>query len=111
MSTTHLPLFERLTGLLNPLNPAELHGLLCGLLCTDPEITGDQWLRHAHEVLIEDAEFSPPVRETLAKLLEYGAAQMNDSDGSATPLLPDDEAPLSQRPMPSAPGVRVCCMA
>lgn len=97
MSTTHLPLFERLTGLLNPLNPAELHGLLCGLLCTDPEITGDQWLRHAHEALIEDAEFSPSVRETLAKLLEYGAAQMNDSDGSATPLLPDDEAPLSQR--------------
>ncbi|MCK7574752.1 MAG: hypothetical protein MZV65_01855 [Chromatiales bacterium] len=30
------PYLERLTRLLDPLDPAELHGLLCGLLCADP---------------------------------------------------------------------------
>lgn len=97
MSTAHSPLFEHLTGLLTPLNPAELHGLLCGLLCVDEGLNGDQWLHYAGEVLAEGAELSKPVREVLAKLLEYGIAQMKDSDGSITPLLPDDDAPLNQR--------------
>ena len=96
MSTAHSPLFEHLTGLLTPLNPAELHGLLCGLLCVDEGLNGDQWLHYAGEVLAEGAELSKPVREVLAKLLEYGIAQMKDSDGSITPLLPDDDAPLNQ---------------
>jgi uncharacterized protein YgfB (UPF0149 family) len=97
MSTAHLPLFEHLTGLLNPLNPAELHGLLCGLLCADEGLNSDQWLHYAGEMLVEEVELSEPVREVLAKLLQYGIAQMKDSDGSITPLLPDDDAPLNQR--------------
>lgn len=97
MSTAHTPLFERLTGLLTPLNPAELHGLLCGLLCADESLSGAQWLHYAGEILTEGAELPMPVCEVLAKLLEYGIAQMKDSDGSITPLLPDDDAPLNQR--------------
>ncbi|MBK8535988.1 MAG: UPF0149 family protein [Candidatus Competibacteraceae bacterium] len=97
MSTAHSPLFEHLTGLLTPLSPAELHGLLCGLLCADDGLSSDQWLHHAGEVLAEGAELSDPVRDVLEKLLQYGIAQMQDADGSITPLLPDDDAPLNQR--------------
>ncbi|MFZ1643388.1 MAG: UPF0149 family protein [Candidatus Contendobacter sp.] len=97
MSATHLPLFERLTRLLDPLDPAELHGLLCGLLCADPTIDSDRWLALAREELAEGAELADPVRELLAKLLEFGAAQLNAPEGSVTPLLPDDDAPLRQR--------------
>lgn len=97
MSAAHVPLFERLTRLLDPLDPAELHGLLCGLLCANPTLDRDRWLAVAREELVEGAELTEPVCDLLAKLLEFGAAQLNADDGSVTPLLPDDDAPLNQR--------------
>lgn len=97
MSTAHLPLFERLSRLLNPLDPAELHGLLCGLLCADPTLDRDRWLALAREELAEGVELTESVRDLLARLLEFGAAQLNADDGSVTPLLPNDDAPLRQR--------------
>jgi hypothetical protein len=97
MPSTRLPLFERLARLLDPLDPAELHGLLCGLLCADANLDRDRWASHARELLAEDGEFSQPVRDLLSKLLDCGIAQLNAPDGSVTPLLPDDDAPLSQR--------------
>ena len=111
MPSTHLPLFERLTRLLDPLNPAELHGLLCGLLCADADLNCDQWVRHVREVLADDVEFSQPVRDLLSKLLEYGIAQLNAPDWSVTLLLPDDDAPLSSGSMRLGPGARACCTA
>lgn len=96
MATLHQPLFERLSRLLDPLDPAELHGLLCGLLCTDPHLDPEQWLLHATEPL-DDSELSPALRDLLLKLFDYGAAQLNASDCSIMPLLPDDESPLRQR--------------
>lgn len=97
MSAAPLPWFERLTRLLDPLDPAELHGLLCGLLCADPGIDRKRWLALVREELAEGEELAEPVRDLLSKLLEFGAAQLNAVDGSVTPLLPDDDAPLRQR--------------
>ena len=97
MSTAHIPLFERLTRLLDPFDPAELHGLLCGLLCADPTLDRNRWLALARVELAEGAELTDPVCDLLAKLLEFSAAQLDATDGSVTPLLPDDDAPLNQR--------------
>jgi uncharacterized protein YgfB (UPF0149 family) len=97
MSTTNQPLFERLTRLLDPLNPAELHGLLCGLLCADRDLDREQWLIHAREQLTDDVQLAEPTRDLLLKLFEYGAAQLNAPDWTVTPLLPDDDTPLRQR--------------
>ena len=97
MSASNHPLFERLRPLLDPLNPAELHGLLCGLLCAEGELAQDRWLQMAREALADDVELSPSVKDLLAKLLDYGVAQLHDPDCSITPLLPDDSAPLLQR--------------
>lgn len=97
MRSTDPPLFERLALLLDPLDPAELHGLLCGLLCADANLNREQWLRHVREELAKDAEFSEPVQDLLLKLFDYGAAQLNASDWSLALLLPDDDAPLHQR--------------
>ncbi|MDG4595240.1 MAG: UPF0149 family protein [Candidatus Contendobacter sp.] len=97
MSTAHLPLFECLSRLLNPLGPSELHGLLCGLLCADPALDRDRWFALAREELVESGELTDSVRDLLAKLLEFGATQLNADDGSVAPLLPDDDAPLRQR--------------
>lgn len=90
-------LFERLRPRLDPLDPAELHGLLCGLLCLDAELDRDRWLDYAREALADGNQWSEPVGDLLAKLLEFGAAQMNAPDWPVTPLLPDDDAPLRQR--------------
>ncbi len=97
MLASHSPVFERLTRLLDPLNPAELHGLLCGLLCADPNLNCDRWLSCVHEELADMGESSESADDLLRKLFEYGAAQLSDSDCAATPLLPEDEAPLRQR--------------
>ena len=96
-ATEHQPIFERLTRLLDPLDPAELHGLLCGLLCADPNLSRAQWLAHAGDDLIEDLEVSEETQTVLLKLFDYGSAQLSDPDGAVTPLLPDDETPLRQR--------------
>jgi len=95
--TTHQPLFTRLAPLLEPFHPAELHGLLCGLLCAEGDLTRDRWLLLAGEALADDAVLSASVQDLLAKLLDYGVAQLNDPDCAVTPLLPDDDAPLLQR--------------
>ncbi|MBL8250422.1 MAG: UPF0149 family protein [Candidatus Competibacter sp.] len=93
----HPPIFERLTRLLDPLDPAEVHGLLCGLLCADPDLGREQWLARAGDDLIEDLDLSDDARTLLLELFDYVAAQLNDPDGAVTPLLPDDETPLRQR--------------
>lgn len=97
MPSTHSPLFERLSRLLDPLDPAELHGLLCGLLGAGQTLDRDRWLNLVHEELVEGAELSESNGDLLSKLREYGIAQLNAPDGSVTPLLPDDDAPLHQR--------------
>ncbi len=97
MLASHSPVFERLTRLLDPFNPAELHGLLCGLLCADPHLNCDRWLRCVHEELADEGEISEPADDLLRKLFDYAAAQLSDADCAVTPLLPEDEAPLQQR--------------
>ena len=97
MLASHSPVFERLTRLLDPFNPAELHGLLCGLLCADPNLNCDRWLSCVHEELADEGESSEPADDLLRKLFEYGAAQLSDADCAVTPLLPEDEVPLQQR--------------
>jgi len=97
MSAHDLSLFERLQPLLDPLDPAEVHGLLCSLLCLDADLDRDRWLDYARNALADGGEWSERVTDLLANLLEFGAAQMNALDWPVTPLLPDDHAPLRQR--------------
>ena len=97
MMPDDLPLFDRLGQLLDPIDPAELHGLLCGLLCVSADLRCDQWLDYARQALTEGCEWPNPTDDLLAKLLEFGVAQMNAPDWSVTPLLPDESAPLRQR--------------
>ena len=90
-------LFDSLSQLLDPIDPAELHGLLCGLLCLDAHLDCDRWLHYAQEALTDGSSRSESVGSLLAKVLEFGMAQMNSPDWSVKLLLPDDDAPLRQR--------------
>ena len=97
MAVQDSSLFERLSALLDPLNPAELHGLLCGLLCIDATLDHERWLSCVGAALADEGELPPAFTEVLVKLLEFGAAQMSAAEGSVAPLLPDDDTPLRQR--------------
>lgn len=90
-------LFERLQPLLDPVDPAELHGLLCSLLSLDAKLDCGRWLDCARQALAGGDEWPEGVADLLAKLLEFGTAQMNAPDWPVTPLLPDDDTPLRQR--------------
>lgn len=96
-ATRQQPIFERLSRLFDPLDPAELHGLLCGLLCAESALSHEQWLAYARAQLDQDIKLADSARDALLSFYEYGAAQLNDSAGSVTPLLPDDDTPLDQR--------------
>ncbi|MCP5158484.1 MAG: UPF0149 family protein [Gammaproteobacteria bacterium] len=89
--------FEHLSRLLAPIDPAELHGLLCGLLCARINPDRNQWLLHAREMLADDSEFSSTVNDLLWQWFDEGIIRINSLDEPITPLLPDDDAPLSQR--------------
>ena len=78
-ATNHQPIFERLIRLLDPLDPAEVHGLLCGLLCADRELSREQWLLHASELAEDDVELTEPARDVLLKLFEYGSCLLYTS--------------------------------
>jgi yecA family protein len=97
MSDQNASRFERLSQSLKPIDPAELHGLLCGLLCTDASLDRDQWLREAREALADEREFSQILEEPLLQLFDENVNQIDKLEEPVTPLLPDDDAPLSER--------------
>jgi hypothetical protein len=77
----------------------EAHGCLCGALCVMPGFSAQHWLR---ELLPDPAEGtalpdSMPVDETLAQVHRATVEALRGEEMSFSPLLPDDELPLTQR--------------
>lgn len=93
--------YEQLTELLQPLgtliNPAELHGLLCGKLCggANPEET--DWLLEAVEELDFTQAPDENVRDALTQLFRQTRSQLTMGGFALQPLLPDDMGEITQR--------------
>ena len=92
MSTSSsLPAYARVTQALReidaPLDAAELHGFLCGLLCTVPQLDEKQWLEKAlpgepdsilptaREVFDDLTSLSGDLPEIAADLVEIAGAE------------------------------------
>jgi uncharacterized protein YgfB (UPF0149 family) len=75
--------------------PAEAHGTLAGALCSSRDYGLIEWL---HEILPED---SPDEDALQSSVLQNVYASMvrtlTGADSDFGPLLPDDDAPLTQR--------------
>lgn len=97
MSDQNISRFEILSQSLKPVDPAELHGLLCGWLCTDAGLDREQWLYEAREALADNRERSQTLDELFSQLFDENASQIDNLDTPVTPLLPDDDASLSER--------------
>jgi len=76
-------------------SPAELHGLLLGRSCAGAGFEIDAWLVDAAELL--GAAPQATVRQALIGLQEMVKSELTSTDVTVVLLLPNDEAPLSER--------------
>lgn len=105
----HVVDFEKVETLFHQLglklDPAECHGNLCGLLCAAESLQGAAWVNQvltgqldlpgkaAAPAHTEEGE----ARTLLLILYKNTALQLEDAEYGFTPLLPDDDRPLSER--------------
>lgn len=87
--------FRHLEQAIAPHDPAEIHGILCGMLCLESNLDSEHWLSCIADPMIITAA----AREQLRELFSVTVSQVNDAELSFFPLLPEDEAdvPLSYR--------------
>lgn len=78
------------------LSVAESHGCLAGALCVQGSYSLQNWLE---EVLPDGArtEQTDKLREPMAAIFDHAVRTLNAGEMEFAPLLPDDEAPLSER--------------
>jgi len=76
---------------------AEVHGLLCGLLCAAKGDVRQRWLS---ELIPEQEADSPAIQtcgESLVEIYNHALSALQDPELGFTLLLPDEEQPLQQR--------------
>lgn len=80
-------------------NTAESHGLLCGLLCAQPELLYTDWLHQLNEEAGETANQNTrdQYQQALENFFSSTLTHLGSADFSFQPLLPNDDAPLSER--------------
>ncbi len=88
------PDYEKLNQLLHQqavaLTPAEMHGLISGMLCGGGD-EGARWQTLVHELTNEGLAFSQTLADPLRELHEATAASLEDQGFLFRLLLPDDE--------------------
>jgi uncharacterized protein YgfB (UPF0149 family) len=78
-------------------SPAEIHGLMSGLLAGGMPQSDLSWQAHIHELFNNGAALPVALNSQLAALLESIYTALKDPDFSFNPLLPEDDAPLDER--------------
>ena len=89
-----LPDYEHIAESTSPYEPAEIHGILCGMLCLDTTLTHSNWLqRLAHD----GATHGMHSAQHLNTLFDATIGQLHDDELAFALLLPDDETNISVR--------------
>ncbi|WP_269519169.1 UPF0149 family protein [Alteromonas sp. BMJM2] len=76
---------------------AEIHGILCGMLCGGMSLTDQKWLEALSETVNQDESFSEPVVFTLTTLFNQTCQQLLEPEFALNLLLPEDHAPINDR--------------
>jgi uncharacterized protein YgfB (UPF0149 family) len=75
--------------------PAEAHGTLAGALCSSSDYGLLEWL---HEILPDDSPEEDALQSSvLQNVYNTMVSTLAGNEADFTPLLPDDESPLSER--------------
>lgn len=95
-----VPAFADFLSILNQAdsitNPAEIHGVLCGLICTGQKLNGNFWLHSALKLFESRAHISGRYRDIVLDLYDSTCRQLSGVDTEFHLLLPmTDEKTLS----------------
>lgn len=91
----YIAVSEALSLLDSDVDPAECHGMLCGMLCSPEGFETEDWLQHLVGYPEETTELM--VDEALNDLLHSTLRGMDSDEFGFELLLPDDEEPLVVR--------------
>jgi yecA family protein len=78
-------------------NPAEIHGVLAGLICTGQRLDGKFWLDAILRLLEARASLSQANRNVVIELYNAICQQLSSFDADFYLLLPSDEQTLTDR--------------
>ncbi|MEW9797260.1 UPF0149 family protein [Alteromonas sp. CYL-A6] len=76
---------------------AEIHGLLCGMLCGGMSLTDQHWMDGLKEMTNQGEPFTEQTTSLLTALFNQTCQQLLEGEFSLTLLLPDDNAPINDR--------------
>lgn len=97
MDTSHIqPTYEEVEAVLAKTkakyNASQVHGLMCGLLCSNSDATNQKW----KTILFEKKPKTNTI-ETLEQLSESSFKQMTEFSFEFTLLLPEDDQDINER--------------
>lgn len=96
MSLSYANLRDSLARSTVAVAPSELHGNVCGILCSGGETAAERWVEECvSEHAAGDEQSSSDLRNTLAELVHE--THLGSEAFDFEPLLPDDDAELADR--------------
>lgn len=78
-------------------DPAEVHGMLCGLLSAGMGHTDDTWLKILSEIGNESQPYPQPAEFVLTELFNQCCQQLIEGQFALSLLIPNDDAPINTR--------------
>lgn len=78
-------------------DPAEIHGILCGMLAGGMHMENKEWLGSMADFVNAGQPFSDEIEKLLLALFEDTCKQLQHPDFSFAMCIPEDGAPISER--------------
>lgn len=95
---TKIPVFDDFFCILaendSPTDPAEIHGILCGLICTGRRANGQFWLDSILKLLNSKASVIARYQDMLINLYDISCRQLLGEEDEFQLLLPSDSSSL-----------------
>ncbi|WP_445947331.1 UPF0149 family protein, partial [Shewanella sp.] len=77
-------------------HPVEVHGALVGLVCGGVEQEGLAWVNPLLDLMNDGQALPPDLQQLILELYQDTVARLGDMEFGFTPLLPEEEASLSE---------------
>lgn len=79
------------------IDPAEVQGMLCGMLCAGMSHSDTNWLTILSETGNEGIPFNAQVERVITGIFNQSCQQLIEGQFALELLLPDDDAPINKR--------------
>ncbi len=79
------------------MDPAEVHGLLCGLLCAGMGHSDTGWMKVLSEMANEGNSFSSKIEHVITQIFNQTCQELIEGQFSLNLMIPDDDTPINKR--------------